>query len=45
VLYTSAYSESFLKERGDAGGDIRLMSKPYRKLKLAEAVRSVLVEK
>jgi PAS domain S-box-containing protein len=42
VLYTSGYSETFLKERGDAGGDIRLLSKPYRKLKLAEAVRAVL---
>ncbi len=45
VLFTSGYSESFLKERGDTHGKIQLLSKPYRKLKLAEAIRSVLEEK
>lgn len=42
VLFTSGYSESFLKERGDSQGNIRLLSKPYRKVKLAEAVRAAL---
>ena len=42
VLFTSGYSEHFIAARGDAEPDGPLLNKPYRKQRLAEAVRSVL---
>jgi PAS domain S-box-containing protein len=42
ALYTSGYSEQFLRGRGSADVGVPLLNKPYRTLALAEAVRSVL---
>jgi CheY-like chemotaxis protein len=42
ILLTSGYSEQFIATRGDIGEDIQLLSKPYRRDKLATAVRSAL---
>jgi CheY-like chemotaxis protein len=42
ALYTSGYSEQFLKGRGSADAGVALLNKPYRSRALAEAVRSVL---
>ena len=42
VLFTSGYSEHFIAAREDAKPDGPLLNKPYRKQRLAEAVRSVL---
>jgi nitrogen-specific signal transduction histidine kinase len=42
VLFTSGYSEHFIAARGDATPDGPLLNKPYRKQRLAEAVRRVL---
>jgi CheY-like chemotaxis protein len=41
-LLTSGYSEQFLALRDDANQDVQLLSKPYRREKLATAVRSAL---
>jgi PAS domain S-box-containing protein len=41
-LLTSGYSEQFLALRDDANQDVQLLSKPYRREKLASAVRSAL---
>jgi CheY-like chemotaxis protein len=41
VLLTSGYSEQFVKTADDAL-DVRLLSKPYRREKLATTVRAVL---
>jgi PAS domain S-box-containing protein len=42
ALLTSGYSEQFISTRGDADQDVRLLVKPYRREKLATAVRSAL---
>ena len=41
ALLTSGYSEQFIKSV-DGAPDVRLLGKPYRKHKLAAAVRGVL---
>jgi PAS domain S-box-containing protein len=42
ALLTSGYSEQFVTTRGDGNRGVRLLGKPYRREKLATAVRSVL---
>ena len=42
ALFTSGYSEQFLKGRGPTEVGVPLLSKPYRTQKLAEAVRGAL---
>jgi PAS domain S-box-containing protein len=42
ALFTSGYSEQFIKGRGPTEAGVPLLSKPYRTQKLAEAVRGVL---
>ena len=42
ALLTSGYSEQFIKTRDDASQDLPFLSKPYRREKLAAAVRSAL---
>jgi len=42
ALFTSGYSEQFIKGRGAAEAGVALLSKPYRTQKLAEAVRGAL---
>jgi len=42
ALFTSGYSEQFIKSRGPTEAGVPLLSKPYRTQKLAEAVRSAL---
>jgi PAS domain S-box-containing protein len=42
ALFTSGYSEHFLKARGETDQSVPLLGKPYRAQKLAEAVRRVL---
>jgi CheY-like chemotaxis protein len=42
ALFTSGYSEHFLKARGETDQSVPLLGKPYRSHKLAEAVRKVL---
>lgn len=42
ALFTSGYSEQFIKGRGPTEAGVALLSKPYRTQKLAEAVRSAL---
>jgi PAS domain S-box-containing protein len=42
ALFTSGYSEQFIKGRGATEAGVALLSKPYRTHKLAEAVRNAL---
>jgi len=42
ALFTSGYSESFIKERGDAVQGVSLLSKPYRAQTLASVIRGAL---
>jgi len=42
TLFTSGYSEQFIKARGDTDQSVALLGKPYRRQELAKAVRSVL---
>ncbi|TMJ01877.1 MAG: PAS domain S-box protein [Alphaproteobacteria bacterium] len=42
ALFTSGYSEQFIKSRGTTEAGVALLSKPYRTQKLAEAVRGAL---
>jgi CheY-like chemotaxis protein len=42
ALFTSGYSEEFLKDRKGFEGNVQILSKPYRRHKLAEAVRGAL---
>ena len=42
ALFTSGYSEQFIKGRGPTEAGVALLSKPYRTHKLAEAVRGAL---
>jgi PAS domain S-box-containing protein len=42
TIFTSGYSESFLKGRADAEQGVPLLPKPYRKQQLLEAVRTAL---
>ena len=42
MLFTSGYSASFIAARGQADETVPLLGKPYRKQKLAEAIRTVL---
>src|SRR5947209_3349422 len=42
ALFTSGYSEQFIKGRGATEAGVALLSKPYRTHKLAEAVRGAL---
>ena len=42
ALFTSGYSEQFLKGRGATEDGVPLLNKPYRTRALAEAVRAVL---
>ena len=42
ALFTSGYSEQFIRGRGPTEAGVALLSKPYRTQKLAEAVRGAL---
>jgi CheY-like chemotaxis protein len=42
ALFTSGYSEHFIEGRGNGDRSVPLLSKPYRRDKLAEAIRGVL---
>jgi PAS domain S-box-containing protein len=42
ALFTSGYSEQFIKGRGPTEAGVALLGKPYRTHKLAEAVRAAL---
>jgi PAS domain S-box-containing protein len=42
AIFTSGYSDNFLKGQGEADQSIPLLPKPYRKQKLVEAIRTVL---
>jgi len=42
AMFTSGYSEQFLRDRNSADAGVPLLNKPYRRHALAEAVRSVL---
>jgi CheY-like chemotaxis protein len=42
ALFTSGYSPSFIAARGETDETVPLLGKPYRKQKLAEAIRTVL---
>jgi PAS domain S-box-containing protein len=42
ALFTSGYSERFIKEKGSTQEGVALLSKPYRSQNLAEAVRTAL---
>jgi hypothetical protein len=42
ALFTSGYSEQFIKDRGATEEGVALLSKPYRAQNLAEAVRAAL---
>jgi PAS domain S-box-containing protein len=42
ALFTSGYSEQFLKDRGSIDADVPILGKPYRRQKLAAAIRSAL---
>ena len=42
VLFTSGYSERFIKDKGATQEGVPLLSKPYRSQSLAEAVRAAL---
>jgi CheY-like chemotaxis protein len=42
ALFTSGYSEQFIKGKGATEEGVALLSKPYRSQKLAEAVRAAL---
>jgi CheY-like chemotaxis protein len=42
ALFTSGYSEQFIKGRGPTEEGVALLSKPYRTQRLAEAVRGAL---
>ena len=42
ALFTSGYSEQFIKGRGPTEAGVALLSKPYRTKQLAEAVRNAL---
>ena len=42
ALFTSGYSEHFLRSRGSAEAGVPLLNKPYRAHKLSEAIRDAL---
>ena len=42
ALFTSGYSERFIKDKGATQEGVALLSKPYRSQSLAEAVRTAL---
>jgi CheY-like chemotaxis protein len=42
ALFTSGYSEQFLKDRGSIDADVPILGKPYRRQKLASAIRDAL---
>jgi len=42
ALFTSGYSERFIKDRGATQEGVALLSKPYRSQNLAEAIRTAL---
>jgi PAS domain S-box-containing protein len=42
ALFTSGYSEQFIKGKGPTEEGVALLSKPYRSRKLAEAIRAAL---
>jgi hypothetical protein len=42
ALFTSGYSERFIKDRGSTQEGVALVSKPYRSQNLADAVRTAL---
>jgi CheY-like chemotaxis protein len=42
ALFTSGYSEQFLKDRGSIEADVPVLGKPYRRQKLAVAIRDAL---
>ena len=45
MLFMSGYSENAVRLRGDVGADVRLLSKPFRKIDLAVRLRETLDEK
>jgi CheY-like chemotaxis protein len=42
ALFTSGYSERFIKDKGSTPEGVALLSKPYRSQNLSEAVRATL---
>jgi len=42
VLYTSGYTENAITHHGRLDPDVALLTKPYRKLDLAQMIRKVL---
>jgi CheY-like chemotaxis protein len=42
ALFTSGYSEQFIKARDSVDQDVPLIGKPYRRQALAEKIRSAL---
>ena len=42
ALFTSGYSEQFLKDRGSIDADVPILGKPYRRQQLAAAIRGAL---
>jgi CheY-like chemotaxis protein len=42
VLFTSGYSEHWVRHRGDIDRTVALLDKPYRKRKMAEKIREAL---
>jgi len=42
ALFTSGYSKQFIEGRGEVDSSVPLVSKPYRKQRLADAVRGAL---
>ena len=45
ALFTTGYSEQFIKDKGGNDRDVAVLSKPYRRDKLAGAVRAALTGK
>jgi FixJ family two-component response regulator len=42
ALFTSGFTDQFIAARGGADASVPLLNKPYRKQKLADAVRAAL---
>ena len=42
AIFTSGYSEQFIRGRDEADKNVPLLPKPYRRQKLIDAVRRVL---
>jgi hypothetical protein len=42
AIFTSGYSEQFIRGREETDKDVPLLPKPYRRLKLIAVIRNVL---